>query len=365
MRNPNGYGGISNLGGNRRNPFRVRITGGWEYDEQNGKHKQIYKTLGYYPTRKAAMLALAEYNKNPYDIDSANITFKEVYEKWSLREFPGMGSSQINLMKVSFNRFESLHGLKMADIRKKHLQSVFDTNTQISKVYQEKMKSLLRRMYRYCIEYDILQKDYSEFVTLTASDNDKPIHSPFTAEEIKALWDNVDMGVPLQYSAKDTRDIFPVDLILILIYTGMRPGEILAIQNDNIFLNDRYMIGGLKTAASKNRIIPIHDDIFPLVEKRAKQGGKYFVKYKSDNPPILSQFRKYMFDPVMKELKLTHLPHDGRHTFATFADNSEVNPVMVKRIMGHAIPDITQRVYTHKDAPDLVNAVNKITFLKK
>nr|DAT90073.1 MAG TPA: Integrase [Caudoviricetes sp.] len=365
MRNPNGYGGISNLGGNRRNPFRVRITGGWEYDEQNGKHKQIYKTLGYYPTRKAAMLALAEYNKSPYDIDATKITFKEVYEKWSMREFPNMGTSQVNLMKVSFKRFESLHDIKMFDIRTNHLQTVFDENTQISRVYQEKMKSLLRRMYRFCLKNDIVQKDYSEFVQLTAVDNEESIHIPFTAEEIKMLWDNVNMGVPLKYSAKDIRDIFPVDLILILIYTGMRPGEILKIENDNIFLEDRYMVGGIKTGAGKNRVIPIHNDIFPLVEKRTKQGGKYFVKYKSDNPPVLSQFRKFMFDPVMENLNFNHLPHDGRHTFATFADNAEITPVMVKRIMGHKIKDLTQRVYTHKDITDIVEAVNKINFLKK
>lgn len=65
MRHPNGYGGISFLGANRRNPFRVRITTGWEYDEKTGKSKQKYATLGYFATRKEAMIALADYNKNP------------------------------------------------------------------------------------------------------------------------------------------------------------------------------------------------------------------------------------------------------------------------------------------------------------
>ena len=30
MRNPNGFGNISKLSGNRRNPFRVRVTAGWK-----------------------------------------------------------------------------------------------------------------------------------------------------------------------------------------------------------------------------------------------------------------------------------------------------------------------------------------------
>lgn len=364
MRNPNGYGGISNLGGNRRNPFRVRITSGWDYDEKTGKHKQKYSVLGYYPTRKAAMLALAEYNKNPYDIDSANITFKEVYDKWSVRTFPGLSSSATGQYKSSFKKFEKLYTLKMVDIRKKHLQAVFDENSHLTNEYQTKMKMLIRNMFRYCIEYDILQKDYSQFIALTGSGKKESIHKPYTLEEIKLLWDNLELGVPLQFSAKDKRDVYMVDTLLILIYTGMRPGELLKIENEKIFLEDRYMIGGFKSKAGTDRIIPIHEDIYPLIKKRKEVGGKYLVKYKADSPPTMQQYRQYIFDPMMEKLKLEHLPHDGRHTFSTIAD-SYIDLEKKKRIMGHAIQDITQGTYTHKTAEDLVEMVNKVIFLKK
>ena len=362
MRNPNGYGGISNLGGNRRNPFRVRITSGWDYDEKTGKHKQKYSVLGYYPTRKAAMLALAEYNKNPYDVDSANITFKEVYEKWSIRNYPDMSASLMGQYKGAYKKFEKLYNIKMADIRKKHLQDIFDENNHLTKGYQEKMKALVRNMFRYCIEYDILQKDYSQFVTLTSAGKKESIHKPYTSDEIKLLWDNLNLGVPLQYSKKDVRDVYPVDTLLILIYTGMRPGELLELKNENIFLEDRYMIGGFKSEAGTDRIIPIHEDIYPLIKKRKEAGGEYFVKYKTDMPPVLKEYRKYMFDLMMEKLKLEHLPHDGRHTFSTIADNY-IDLETKKRIMGHTITDITQGTYTHKTAEDLVKKVNKIIFL--
>jgi integrase len=38
---------------------------------------------------------------------------------------------------------------------------------------------------------------------------------------------------------------------------------------------------------------------------------------------------------------------------------------MVKRIMGHALDDITQAVYTHKTPADYLEAVNMITFVEK
>ena len=74
MKNPNGYGSVVNLGKRRRKPFGVRITTG--YDD---KGKQIFKYVGYFENRKAAMQALAEYNINPYDVHLADITLKDGY----------------------------------------------------------------------------------------------------------------------------------------------------------------------------------------------------------------------------------------------------------------------------------------------
>lgn len=366
MRNPNGYGGIDNIGGNRRNPFRVRITKGWEYNEKTGKAKQIVSTLGYFPTRKAAMIALAKYNESPYDIDASKITFEEVYNKWYGQNVGDMGKSTSAQYQASFKKFDKIKTMRMADIRKNHLQDVFDDNKELSKISQEKMRQLVRQLYKYCIEYEILQKDYSQYIKLTASDAPKEsIHKDYTPDEIKLLWDNLHAAVPLKYSAKDVRDIFPMDTILIMIYTGMRPGELLEMKIDQINLQKRYMIGGFKTESGTNRIIPIHNDIFPLVEKRVKDGGTWFVKYKSDNPPTLHQYRKFLFDPLHKKLQLNHLPHDGRHTFATVAHRCKTDPVMVKRILGHRIGDITQEIYTHVSPEEIVEAVNGITFLEK
>lgn len=364
MRNPNGYGGISYLGENRRNPYRVRITTGWEYDENTGRQKQKYATLGYYSTRKAAMIALGKYNESPYDLNAGKATFEQIYEKWSLEAFLDVSESTKRTYSAAFARFGKIHKMKMCDIKKVHLQQIFNENSDISKAYQDKMRIVMRGIFKFCIENDIVTKDYSSFIKLTAKDSEEQVHKPYTEKEIRLLWENINLPIPLKYSAKDIRDIYPVDTILIHIYTGMRPGELLKIKQEDINLSEQYMIGGFKTDAGKDRIIPIHNDILPLIKNRMKHEGKYLIPYKSDNPPTMNQYRIYMYDPIMEALGLNHLPHDGRHTFATIADRSDVNPTMVKRIMGHTIGDITQEVYTHKEAADLVNAVNKIVFCK-
>ena len=59
----------------------------------------------------------------------------------------------------------------------------------------------------------------------------------------------------------------------------------------------------------------------------------------------------------MEALGMSHLPHDGRHTFASRADTAGVNKMAVKLIMGHRSSDLTERVYTHKAISELIEAI--------
>ena len=73
-----------------------------------------------------------------------------------------------------------------------------------------------------------------------------------------------------------------------------------------------------------------------------------------------SNYRREKFDNAMEKLQMDHRPHDARHTFATLMDKANANKLCIKRIMGHASPDITDKVYTHKEIEDLINAIDLI-----
>lgn len=61
-------------------------------------------TIGYYATREEAMIALATYNENPYDIKADSITFSEVYEIWSEGYFPTLSNpSSIRTIKAAYS----------------------------------------------------------------------------------------------------------------------------------------------------------------------------------------------------------------------------------------------------------------------
>lgn len=365
MRNPNGYGGISYMGKNRRNPYRVRITTGWEDNEETGIPKQLYATLGYYPTKKAAMIALAEYNKDPYDLDADKITFAEAYNAWAARDLESKGESRKRQLNTAFKKCKPLHNLKLKEIKTKHLQDIIDKYAEQSEESQNIIKAIYKIVFNFGLEHDIVIRDYSAFVKINSSDEESEgIHKPFTMEEIETLWQNLDAPVVVSPGRYDEEIVTPADSVLICIYTGMRPSELLKMPKENIFLDERYMIGGSKTKAGKRRLIPIHEDIVPLIEKRLNEENGLLIPYKGRQAK-LDQYRNYMFNPLMEKLGLDHLPHDGRHTFATFAERANIKMLSIKLIMGHTTTDITEKVYTHKDPAELVEDVNKIIFREK
>ena len=78
MRRANGEGSIFKLSGKRRKPWAVRITVGYE-----DTGKQIYKYVGYYPTKTEAKAAMREYLTNPFNLDHKSTKLKDVYDRWS------------------------------------------------------------------------------------------------------------------------------------------------------------------------------------------------------------------------------------------------------------------------------------------
>ncbi len=336
MKNPNGYGSIYKLAGNRRRPWTARVTVGW-----TDEGKQKYKNIGYYEERSEAMIALAQYNNDPYDLDSNKITFAEVYQKWSEEKFPKISDSNIRGYKTSFNKCSMLHGMKFKQIRKMHMQRVINENDHLSYQVRMKLKTLFSQLYQFGIENDIVEKDYSKFVE-AGEQTTKIIRMPFTDAEIELLWRNLDRPY--------------VDTILIMIYSGMRVGELLSIKSANVDVDKQIMIGGIKTKASINRTIPIHNKILPLINLN----NEYLVVSPTGKKMSYNNYIQRQFTPIMKELGMNHLPHDCRHTTATKLDNAGVDRTIVKLILGHTSNDVTERVYTHKTPEQLLSAINKI-----
>lgn len=127
MRQPNGYGSVYKLSGNRRKPWCIRITTGWKMNMESGKVIQKRKIIGTYPTKKEALIALADYNKDPYNPDLKGVTFEDIYEKWSEKHYSsGISKSNVKGYQASYRLCTKLYNMKLNDITIDHLQMVID-----------------------------------------------------------------------------------------------------------------------------------------------------------------------------------------------------------------------------------------------
>ena len=350
MKLPNGYGNVSKLPGNRRNPWRVRKTAGWKVNE-TGKATQIYITIGYYPTRSAALQALADYNANPYDIKADSITFEEVYSRWSEEHFKTIVPSACRTWKSAYSYCEPLHKMRMRDIRTNHLEQAIK-NAKVGDNTKSRMKSLFNMMYKYSLKHEIVDKDYAALCDNVKKPKPQITRVPYSPDEIYRLWENIE---------------FPfADMVLIGIYSGWRPQELAVLKVADINLEEGVFFGGLKTDAGKNRCVPIHSAIRPLVENNLKKAlqlnSEYLFNDADGQQGTWMTYDKYRrrFEKINQKLNMNHRPHDTRHTFVTLAKKSNVDEYILKLIVGHAIEDITERIYTHRTMEQLRNEIEKI-----
>lgn len=333
---PKGFGSIQKLSGSRRKPFAIRIS-----TVENGKRR--YKYIGYYATYKEAIEALTEYNKNPYDVNLATVTIADMWEIFKLRRFDKISKSGKNVYNAAYGHLKPIWNMRIRDLETYQLQTLIDN---INRSWQTKShaQTLLHQIFEMAMEMNIANKNYAEFIKLegrTQSD----MHKAFSREEITKLF-NVVFTEPW------------ADAVLITIYTGLRPTELLTIKTADVYINDRYMIGGIKTKAGKNRVIPINNKVLPFVRKRYNHDNEFLIE---DNGQPVSYGRyRDEFKALMQSLGMEHLPHDGRHTFASMADTAGLNKVAIKRIMGHMSKDITEKTYTHKDIDELIQNIDML-----
>lgn len=347
MKLPNGYGSVYKLSGKRRKPWGVRKTIGWDLDENTGKVKQIYKNIGYYESKTLALQALAEFNSNPYDLDAGKITFQEVYEKWSAEKYSKISKSNVNGYVAAYKISNSLYEMKFIDIKTSHLQGVIDT---CGKKYPtlRKLKVLFNQLYKYAMENDIASKDYAKYVDI-GNDDRKTKRKSLTKEEVQKVWNDVERNEYIQ-------------IILMLLYSGVRISELLDLKKENVHIEERYFDVIDSKTSSGIRKVPIAKKVLPyFINWMDKEGCVYLLCTPESKPFKYRNYYDSYWKPFMEEWNIDLTPHSTRHTTISLLAAANVNQTIIKRIVGHSgAMSLTERVYTHFDIQQLVDAIDLI-----
>lgn len=368
-RRPNNSGTVVKLSGKRRNPFCARVMSD-ERDIITGKKKQI--CIGTFASREEALNALSIYSLKRSNAitneEARNLapdlfdkiqektqkkipTFKEIYEILDAEEFSKLSNSARKGYMAWIKHFKSIYDRPINNITLADLQFVFD-NDGSKNGTQAHMKVLCSKIFEYAVIHQHISRDddYTSYIKI-ADYKQSTKHFAFDIDEIKKL------------QSADTPE---AHLLLIYIYTGLRVGELLHINRDNIHIDEKcdddgterlisYIVTGSKTAAGKNRIVPIHNDIkqFVIDELIEKEKRLIDVSYEWG-------FNKNIMPMINNMLNTNHTMHDTRVTFASLCQLYKVDVYARKKILGHKLKDITFDIYTKASKNRLWTEVNKI-----
>lgn len=367
MRNPNGFGSIKRLSGNRYRPYAFVIS-------QGGKQKP----LAYFRSYAEAINYQAQYiSSNPeltaikeiyitgqnrqlwqklvdvsarvVNIEGAKTpTFGKMYELWlpGHKERNNVSKSTLCSYENALKHCKSIKDMPIDQIKYNDLQAILDKLGEYKLSYstKKKVKNLMSLVFKYATAMDYVSKNYVDLLKIGKNKPVRP-HVPFSPEEINAIW--------------QIRDYPGADSILILLYTGMRVGEMLALKKENIRLSERYLrITKSKTFAGL-RIIPIHSQIQLLIEKRMASKSDFLIANPCGHPYSYTAYTD-LWERIMLKTNMKHTTHDCRHTMATRLDAAGANDISKKRILGHAVQNVTE-IYTHKSLSELIKAIELLT----
>lgn len=350
MKNPNGYGTVRKLSGNRRRPW-VALAPERQVPGQISPRREV---IGYFEKREDAMSALGAWNKipNPLPSDKAKMTLEELYKEYKVtRRYKNLSKQTKNCYIAAWAYFDAYKKSRVRDLRTAHFQAVIDAALSSGKSQStaQKIKVLAGILCDYAVQTDIIDKNYAQFTSL-----------PRAEKSEKRVFTDIDLQ-KLETAAAN--GIMYSDLILLMCYTGWRINEFLTLTRFAYNAQNKTLTGGSKTEAGKNRVVPVPPKVQPYLDKWLALGGDTIIcRQKGDAliPLSASYFRRNWFYPTLAQLGIDEelTPHATRHTYASMLHKAGADKWDIQRLMGHSSAEVTNNVYTHVDLEQLKKAAN-------
>lgn len=367
---PSGYGSIRRLGGKRSLPFAVHPPA----KERNEKGLYIRpKALCYVPDWYTGFAVLTAYHAGTYkpgleltiqketekaapDLNNFckrvlrdytlatqapttnTITFADVYElffdwKYGPHAAKQLSESSRNATRHAFKHWQPFHGRTLDSITLNEMQGYIN-GVDGSKSTVANMINLIKGLYSFAFPRQLCTQNTAAYLVHPAY-KEATHGTPLTDQELTELWARW----------KKTEDI-DAAVVLVMCYSGYRKS---AYRTMEVNLDEKYFKGGVKNKTSKNRVVPIHSAILPLVKKVLEANGPLF---KESTPKLTA--RIYQAVPE-------HTPHDTRHTFSRLCEKYGVKEADRKRMLGHSFgSDITNSIHGHRTTEELRHEIEKI-----
>lgn len=366
-RRPNGTGSVYFRKDNKSKPWQAAstITG-----------MKVY--IGAFATKAEAVKALAAYEVNP--TSSFNITLEELHEKWQPYAYKKLGKSAQYDYDTAWNKLRPLYGRKFNTLRYSDLQAIIDyyegehqkqgvdgkpmyiddkgkhTYTVTSKPYvisglgfsaMNKIKCLLSNLYQFAMKDHIVTENYANLLELDRGAVGE--RTRFTELQLQIVKKNIGK-VPF------------AEYIYALCYLNFRVSEFLELTASDYYTSSNNIpvfVGGKKTEAGTNRVVPIHPNIEMIVSDCLNKKGETVFCDEKGKALNKDRFRENYFYPALDAMGLprTLTPHSCRRTFSTRMSAAGARPEDIIALMGHTDFSVDIRHYINQEADTLYKAV--------
>ena len=314
-----------------------------DYRDSDGKRHQVRKTKGGFKTKNEALDYIPTL-KNEGKRD--NKTVPSLLEYWAIYEageFGKLSPNKRTSYKIAWKKLEPLWYHHVNTLTVSDLRAIVD---QKAKTYYpaKDMKTVLTHLFKLAGADGWVNKDLPEYIVLPELNETE--RETFTKEEQEALW--------RLYEEGDRRAALP----LIMIYTGMMPGEMRDLKVDMIDLEAQQIAGvGLKTKVRKKSLVYLPDAIVPVLieEMKASTSKNGYVW-----PRTTDKFYKTYYEALEAAGCRRLETYCCRHTTATALSVSEnVAPQTIKKFMRWSTTKMLDR-YSHPDDSDVKEAANRL-----
>lgn len=306
------------------------------YVSDDGKHHQIRREKGGFKTKREALIFAA----NPTPDSKKAPTLRCYWNGWERSELPNLSKSKQTALKIAWGKLDALAEVEMDKLTIDALQGCIDAKAKT--YYPAKdMKTILSHLFKRAVAEGNARTNLADFIRLPSLEEKEM--QPFLEEELKKLW-----------GAYGSGDKF-IGFILLMVYSGMMPGELLTMKVDMIDWEKHEIRGcGLKTKKRKETPIVFPDMIGPVLSdltERSKSKAGYLIGMNRDN--FYKEYHASLQRAGVRDLP----PYSCRHTTATALALGNIAPSVIQEVMRHTKFSTTQR-YIHPDTAAAHAAVN-------
>ena len=306
----------------------------------------IRKTKSGFKTKTEALEYIPVLRGEPQK-EKAPIKLIEAEQAW--QKTLQISQSTIFCYKAGLKIFDELLNEPLANISIDDYQELLDASDKGKRTLQN-AKIALGLIYKWAIPRGHIPNNLNIATFLKIHADGEVVHRlSFTDEQLAILKSHAD-SMPM------------ARMIYCHCYLGFRPTAFLALTCDDYWPEEEYFVGGIKTEAGRNRIVPVSSKIKPYIARFIRESGGTYLFQNNGEKMSLAVYRARFYE-TMEQLGFqrpgehTYSPHTCRHTFATMLKRIDIPEKDKLTLIGHTT-DAMLRYYQDTPLEDLRRGIS-------